>query len=209
MMRRRHCGGGSTFAEDPRTPAPAARLIWHAQVDPGTLVVDAVPACPNDPEAFDPAILSRWLTVVRGNDGYEHAVLSDGTRRVRLDVTSGTLRGGPVILRFEVAGMASLGAKLMPLRRLEALCRGGRFVVALFPADPRMKHWLEILRVHDALQGRASQREIAQVLFGFMTREDGTEGAADAVRSRVRRRVRLARQFAQGAYRQLMNGAEH
>ncbi|WP_324698912.1 DNA -binding domain-containing protein [Novosphingobium sp. RL4] len=146
--------------------------------------------------------------MVQSRDGYEHAVLSDGTRRIRLDVTSGTLRSGPVVLRFELEGMASLGAKLLPLRRLEALSRGGRFVVALFPGDPRMKHLLEILRVHDALQGRASQREIAQVVFGFVAHESGGEGAADAVRSRVRRRIRLARQFARGTYRQLLNGGD-
>lgn len=197
--------GGFTFAEDPERDAIDARIIWHADLDPGTLLVAAQPAGPLDRDGFDPGRLARWLTVAVDADGREHAVLSDGYRRIRLDVVSGSLRlRCPLLLSYHLKGIASAAPKLLPLRRLIALCQRGRFSPSLFPADRRIPRWLEVLRVYDALRDGASQREIGAALFGHDRIEQDWADGADSLRSRVRRLVREARAMAQGGYRSLM-----
>ncbi|WP_067736038.1 DUF2285 domain-containing protein [Novosphingobium naphthalenivorans] len=198
--------GGFTFAEDPAKAAPDARLIWRADLDPGTLAVTAVPAEARDPDAIDPATLAPWLTLVTGTDGREHAVLSDGLRHIRLDVVSGTLGDGPVILGYCLSGTVSAAPKILPLRRLIALAGERRFLSSLFPADPRVARWIEALRVHDALTEGASQREIAQVLYGAERVASDWHDGSDFLRSRVRRLAAEARRLAKGGYRFLMRG---
>lgn len=203
--RTRKTVGGFTFAEDPTLAAPQARLIWHARLDPGTLPAAARPAVAGDPDALDPGQLAPWLTLVTGDAGHEHCALSDGLRRIRLDVASGTLRSGPVVLHYRLAGRASLTAKILPLRRFVALCTHKRFLVSLFPPDPLIPRCLAALRVHDALAQGASHREIGAALFGTeRVRRDWHDGS-DSLRSRVRRLVREARAMARGGYRQLLS----
>jgi len=201
--------GGCTFAEDPLRDAVRARILWRAELDPGTLLVAVVPVAAGDPDAFDPARFARWLTVTADADGWEHAVLSDGFRHIRIDVEAGSLRlGQPVRLSYRLAGVASAAPKLLPLRRLIALCQRGRFAASLFPADRRIRRWLEVLRVHDAIRHGASQREIAMVLFGSERVDADRTGRADSLRSRVRRMVREARLLASGGYRLLLRGPD-
>jgi hypothetical protein len=198
------CPGGCTFAEDPAIAAPAARLIWHAGLDPGTLGVEAVPAATSDPDAIDPAALGKWLTIAVDADGREHAVLSDGWRHIRLDVEAGTLSAGPVILRYRLEGSASARPKLLPLRRLVDFSLHRRFARALYPADPRVARWLMTLQVLDGLSVGASQREIGEALFGPERVATGWAGSSDSLRSRVRRLAEEARRLARGGYRLLM-----
>lgn len=127
-------------------------------------------------------------------------MLSDGLRRVRIDIEHGSLTAGfPVVLRYLIHGLASAEPKLLPLRRLIDLLRHRRFSRRLFPQDARAVRHILTLRVHDALTAGASQREIALELFG---EADATR--ADSIRSRVRRLVREARRMAAGGYRSLM-----
>jgi len=199
--------GGCTFAESPDRDATRARIIWRAALDPGALAVTAAPG-PAGPDAFDPVGLARWLTVTAAPGGGEHAVLSDGFRHIRLDVARGTLRGGhPVRLSYLLSGVVAAQPQLLSLRRLLALCRLGRFAPSLFPVDRRMRRWLDTLRVHDALAHGASQREIAEALFGRRLIEDW-RGGAESLRSRVRRMVRDARHLGRGGYRRLMLGGD-
>ncbi|QNA83759.1 DUF2285 domain-containing protein [Sphingomonas sp. So64.6b] len=196
--------GGFTFAERPEVEAPDARIIWHADVDPGTMRVVANPIDRRHPDAIDPALLAPWLTIVR--DGRcEHAVLSDGWHHIRIDVERGSLVAGKaVILHYQLSGVATVQPKLLPLRRLVDLCRTKRFALSLYPPDKRVDRWLLALRVHDAVQSGASQGEIATVLFGG-DQEDGTVGRrSDSLRSRVRRLAVDARRLAGGGYRALM-----
>lgn len=196
--------GGCTFAEDPARSAPEAHIIWHADLDPGTLQVMAEPARPGDPDAIDLDRLAAWLTVAPDQHGHEHAAISNGWQRIRLDVEAGTLRaGGPVLFIYRLVGMASAAPRILPLRRLLALARHGRFATSLFPADPRIARWLDILRVADALADGASQREIAAALFG-QERAVNEWSHEASLRSRVRRLVREAREMARGGWRQLM-----
>lgn len=195
--------GGFTFAERPEVEAPDARIIWHAELDPGILPVAAEPIGRGDPDAIDPATLAPWLTIVRGTDG-EHAVLSDGWHHIRLDIEQGSLaNGGLVLLRYRLQGIASAEARILPLRRLIDLCRNRRFSRSLYPPDRRVERWILALRVHDAVMDGASQSDIARALFGDAL-ESGEDRRSDSLRSRVRRLVGEARRLAGGGYRALM-----
>jgi len=197
--------GGCTFAEHPDRAAPSARIIWHADLDPGTIGVAAVPADPADPDSLRLEHLAPWLAIALGPDGREHVVLSDGWRHIRLDIEEGRLTGEEaVLLHYRLRGLASAETRLLPLRRLLSLCRHRRFARSLFPRDPQIGHGIEVLRVHDALRDGASQREIATVLFGADRVDHDWNGSSDSLRSRVRRMVREARSMALGGYRQLM-----
>lgn len=197
--------GGFTFAENPQRAAPDARIIWHADLDPGALRASALPACNSDPDAIDAALLRPWLTIAVGVDRTEHAVLSDGWRHIRIDIEKGSLAAGsPVVLHYRLAGIVGAESKLLPLRRLIYLYRHRRFARTLFPRDPRVGRHLMALRVHDALAAGASQREIAEILFGGNPADWGHDGRSDSLRSRVRRLAREARRMAEGGWRTLL-----
>jgi len=197
--------GGCIFAEDPAIAAPEARLLWHADLDPATLQVVAVPGDRTDPDHVDPVALAPWLTLVADLAGGEHAVLSDGRHHVRIDVAEGSIASGdPVVLHYHLHGIASAEPRLLSLRRLIDLVRHRRFSARLFPADPRIDRWLLALRVHDALAAGASHREIAIELYGAERVGSGWQGEAESLRLRVRRLARDARALASGGYRALM-----
>lgn len=199
--------GGFTFAEHPEREAPEARIIWRADLDPGTLRVVAVSADATDAanDLLDADMLSPWLTIVRGGDGVEHAVLSDGWHHIRLDVAGGSLAAGePVVLHYAIAGVRRAERRILPLRRFLHFCRHRRFAGALFPVDSRIERELAMLRVHDGLVAGASQRDIGIVLFGAGRVAEGWDGRSDSLRSRVRRLVVDARAMARGGYRSLL-----
>ncbi|MCM8732425.1 DNA -binding domain-containing protein [Hephaestia sp. GCM10023244] len=201
--RRR--GGGSTFAERPEVEAPDARIIWHADLDPGALGVDADRADPDDPDGIDPARLARWLTLVTDSTGRQHAVLSDGLRHIRLDIDAGRLAPGiPVRLHYRLEGLASAVPRILTLRRFLHLCRHHRFAASLFTADRAVPRGLLVLRVRDALAAGASQRDIARALFGEARTARDWNHVSDALRSRVRRLVVESRAMMRGGYRQLL-----
>ena len=204
-MTARRAHGASTFAEDPAIPVPAARILWDEALDPGTLVVRAEPVGRPDPDAVDLDALADLLTVVGGDGRSEHAVLSDGWRRIRLDIDQGTLRrGGRVRLRYHLSGLVSVEPKLLPIRRLLALCDAGRFAPGLFPPDRRLPRWIEFLRVADARASGASYRDIALVLYGEDRTRDEWHDRGRSLHSRVRRLVAGARDMAAGGYRGLL-----
>lgn len=198
--------GSSTFAEAPDRPAPEARLIWHADLDPGTLKVVAEPAADDDADALFLEPLAPWLTIAVDAGGREHAVLSDGWHHIRLDVEAGSLLASrAVVLHYEIAGIARAEPKVLPLRRFLALARHRRFMATLFPPEPRIGRLIDMLRVHDALADGASQREIAEALFGRERTGNGWRGASDSLRSRVRRLIADARAMAAGGFWGLMS----
>jgi len=202
-----HSFGGSTFAEDPRCDAIEARVIWDASLDPGTVQVRVIPASGSSADDFDPRRFKLKFALAVDRSGHEHAVLSDGFRHIRIDVTEGSLAsGGPVLLQYVLTGFvgASTEACLVPLRRLAGLCRTGRFLPALFPRDPGLDRLVQELQVHDALAAGASQREIALHFFGKERIPADWRVASDSFRSRVRRLIRDARRMAGGGYRYLL-----
>jgi len=201
--------GGFTFAEHPEREAPEARIIWRADLDPGTLRVVAARAHADDTpdDLVDPGMLEPWLTAVRSCDGVEHAVLSDGWHHIRLDIAAGSLmEGGPVLLHYALTGLGSAERKVLQLRRFLYFTRHRRFSGSLFPRDSRIDRELTMLRVHDGIRAGAGQREIAIILFGAERVADGWGGRSDSLRSRVRRLIADARARARGGYHFLLGG---
>jgi hypothetical protein len=167
--------------------------------------VVAVPARHPGRDVITFARFGALLSIVDNPEGGEHAVLSDGWRRIRIDVAHGSLVGdGPVLLHYLLHGVSSAEPRLIALRRWLGLVRTGRFMASLFPTDPRIERALLVLRVHDALADGASQRDIARALFGEERLASDSARSSDSLRSRVRRLVREARRMAQGGYRSLL-----
>jgi len=186
---------------------PAARVIWSADYDPGTLLVAAFPADSDDPDALDPAFLAPWLSMTADAGGIVHAVLSDGMRRIRLDIVTGPLEPGrPVVMHYRLHGLRSARPKILQLRRMLDLCRHRRFSRSLFPPDRQLARWTTLLRVHDAALDGASQREIAAALFGRPFDRAAWRDEDDFIRSRVRRLIVDARAMTHGGWRRLMRG---
>lgn len=205
LSRRRRTPGssGCAFAEHAACPAPAARLLWHADLDPFVLQVRAVPVQGSDPEAIDLARLARWATVARGG-GHEHVSLSDGWHRIRIDVVEGTLvEEGPARLDYLLSGMTRIDAHVLTLRRVLGLWRSGQFSRTLYPCEPGLHRRIEALRVGDALHAGASYRDMAIALFG-RDRVAADWGGSDHLKSRVRRRAAEARAMAAGGWRDLL-----
>lgn len=203
--------GVCTFAEDPGRASPDARLIWDARVDPDALPVSAVSVDPATADRFDHQRFARWLYVVTDPEGQEHAVISDGYRRIRIDVEEGSLAAGhPVLLRYALTGAvgSDADAQVLPLRRLAGLYRTGQFLPALFPRERKVERLIEALRVADALSAGASQREIAACLFGTERISRDWRAVSDSLRSRVRRLVSRARHMAAGGYRASLGNSE-
>lgn len=195
---------GCIFAENPSVGAATARLLWTADVDPGVLQVDAVPAVSTADNSFDLARFAAMISVVQSAACREHIAISDGFHRIRIDVAMGSLLQGPVVLRHHLSGIDRLDQKLLTLRRLIALHRYGRFASSLFPVGPQTKRFVRALRVYDALQAGASQRDIAIALFGKAVVDDDWKATSDYLRLRVRRLVALAGKIAAGGWMQLL-----
>jgi hypothetical protein len=143
-------------------------------------------------------------TVVVHVSGGEHLALSDGYRRIRLDVGRGTLCEGPVHLRYQLQGLAGIESKVLTLRRLLELCRLGRFARDLHPPERLAPRWVAALRVYDAVREGASQRQVAAIMYGEKSTTVGEESGSDFLRLRIQRLVRVGRYMAAGGYLTLL-----
>jgi len=143
-------------------------------------------------------------TIVVMPDGRESAVISDGYRRIRLDVELGTLRSGAAHLTSVFDVSTGIDAKILTLRRLVALCRLGRFPRGLHPRERFASRWIMALRAHDAERAGASQRQLAMVLFGTSAIDSEWNKGANFRRLRVQRLIRTGRSMTQGGYRALL-----
>jgi hypothetical protein len=143
-------------------------------------------------------------TVVVHGAGGEHLVLSDGYRRIRIDVIRGTLCEGPVHLRYELQGLVGIDSKILTLRGLLALCRLGRFARDLHPPEHMAPRWVAALRVYDAMREGASQRQVAAVIYGEKSTAVDRESGSDFLRLRIQRLVRVGRYMAAGGYQTLL-----
>ena len=187
--------------EPPNLTAPEARPIWRAEVHSFVLGIEARPSDGED--VFDLqrfGALSSLLTI----DAREHLLFSDGLRSIRIDVLSGTVAGGPVQLRYRLAGLAAAEPPVLTLRRLLALCRTGGFCRSLHPREARGKRWMLMLRVQDALTAGADQREIASALLSPEASEPRWRIRSPSVRSQVQRLVRGVRRMSSAGYLDLL-----
>lgn len=208
MDRPTRNDGGFIFAEHPDVQAPDARILWHADLDPEVLPLSLRPACSGDPDAFDPARWTAPVTLCHRIGDREHLLLSDGFRRIRLDIVEGSLAmPAPLRPHFHLEGMVAARGPLRALGRFLDFATHGRFRSGLYPSEPRMTRALLLLQVHDALIQGASHRDIGVGLFGSDHVAGQWDGPSDALRSRVRRLVRDAGMLARGGYRDLLRRA--
>jgi hypothetical protein len=177
--------------------------MWTAEVHPLVLEAAAAVAAVKA-EVFDVERFRSLATVLRGTEGREHVLLSDGLRTVRLDILAGSVAGGPVALRYLISGLASAEKPLLALRRLIALHRNGCLSRSLHPPETRARRWLLSLRAFDGLAAGADQREIAAVLLSSAANEPRWRSHSSSIRSQVQRLVRGARQMASGGFRELL-----
>ena len=191
--------------EAPDRPVPAARPVWRREFFPYVLQAEADDAG-GAAERLDLERLGALATPVIDGGGCEHLLLSDGQRSIRIDILSGTLRAGPVRLRYRLSGLAGVEPPLLALRQLLALWRTGTFSAALHPSERRAARWILALRAHDALAAGCSQREIALRLLGSEAAGPRWRIEASSLRSRAQRLVREARRQAAGGYLSLVGG---
>ncbi|QUT05634.1 DUF2285 domain-containing protein [Sphingobium phenoxybenzoativorans] len=182
-----------------------ARPVWRGEADPHVLTAIAAPA--RDPrDAFDVSAFRSLDSCVVTGDGSEHWLWSDGIRQIRLDIVGQSLVNGPVRLDYRIAGVRSAEPLAATLARLLALHRTGRLVRSLFAPEPRAARWALVLRTHDALAAGATQRHVAEALFGLHD-VDHWRVAASADRDRVRRLVTAARTAARTDPRHWLDGS--
>ena len=194
------------MAEAPVEPLGRRQLVWSAKVDPSVMACTAEPVPFDHPDAFEIGGLSLATTTVVGSSGTEHLAISDGLRRIRLDVVDGTLLEGPVRFHYRLAGFADAEPQLLTLQRLLALHRLGRFARGLHPRETKAERWTLMLRAHDLDAAGASQREIAAALFGpEASREWRTR--SDYLRLRIQRLLREANGLIYGGYLELLRGS--
>jgi len=179
-------------------------LLWRADLDPTVVAVRAAPADADDPDGLDIGRLRALATIARADCGQEYLVLSDGWRRLRLDVVEGSLcESACVRLDYRLSGFLDLEPRLRTLHRLAALRRTGHFEPRLHPAASGLLRRLEALQVADGLGAGGSYREIAVALFGEARVRADWRTCSDYLLSRVRRRAAEARRMLSGGYRSL------
>lgn len=184
-----------TWAESP--------VLWSASIDPTVLAVMAVPADDTNDGAFD---LRRWraMATLLSSPGGEHLLLRDTGSSVRLDVISGTLRDGPVMLFHDLARAELLEPGMASLRRFHHLCRTGQFPAVNGAPTQQSRRMILALRTHDALAQGASIRDIGIMVHGDERVRAEWPGSGDALKSQARRLIGLAREMASGGYRRLL-----
>jgi hypothetical protein len=148
--------------ECPDRDARVARPLWRADIDPFALTAVAR-ACRSGNGNFDLGRLDAPRTMIDDNTG-EHWLFGSAARGLRLDVRAGTLCYGPVALTVHLSRLHA--PALIVFGRLIALACDGGWRRAHFPTERRATRWTLMLRVHDALEDGARQRDITDCLFG-------------------------------------------
>lgn len=211
VAERRASPGGAILRPDQRA------LAWglHAFEDPGLAAWDAYPVWTAErytgvlrawsersvrsADSFELGAISATTTLVIEAKS-EHLLVSDTLRTLRIDVVGSSLRDGPVLLHYDLHGLARVAAPLLALRQLIALAGRGVFSPALHRADRRARRHVLLLRTGDALRSGAAQRAIAAELLGTRAAEQRWRVETPSLRSQAQRLVRNARQLAGGAF---------
>lgn len=182
-------------------------MVWSARVDPSVISCSAEPIASNSPDAFRLDRLSMPTTTIVSASGVEHVSISNGLKRIRLDVVTGTLFNGPVKLHYRLAGFADAEPHLLKLQQLLALHRLGRFACGLHPRETKAERWVMMLRAHDLSALGASQREIAGELFGGAAASTEWRTRSDFLRLRIQRLLRDGNAMIRGGYLDLLRGS--
>ncbi|MBB5707353.1 DNA -binding domain-containing protein [Sphingopyxis panaciterrulae] len=180
---------------DPSTTAPEARPIWTPATDPKVLRTRAGSQKNAPGDTVDILALADYLSVAIDEAHAEHWLFSDGRWLIRLMHRDGTLLGRSAILEHEISGLNSAVPKIAALRQLVALAEHGEMPASLHPRETRAARWILELRTADALAAGASQKMIAQGLFGKTVTPCRWRVENASYRSRVQRLVKTAQRY--------------
>ena len=192
---------GLAYLENPALSALDASLFWDPDANPSVLTVHARPAVQSESDGIDLRRLPCKLHILRRSD-VEQVSISDGRQSLQLDVQAGTVLDGPVVLDYQLDLLNETDSKLSSLQRLASLCRTGSFPPVR--TGQRSARWFMALRALDLANSGASQREIAQTLFGARLAEQDWRTRSDYLRNRVRRLIRLGLDLSESGYRRLL-----
>jgi hypothetical protein len=203
MRRNRWIHGGCDFAAAGNLDATTARPIWDRAVD--TSVVTVSTSAATALNAFDIKQVMDLATIVRSCAGHEQLLLSDGLQQLRFDVVQGSLLAGPVALHFNLSNGPTLSAQLNTLRNWQ-LFRNDRDFGRITKQEKRAPTWVRQLRAFDGAMAGATMREIAQTLFPALATPVTIHDRNSAIRSKVRRLLRSARENVASGYRRILSG---
>jgi hypothetical protein len=128
---------------------------------------------------FDLRSVSARMVIGRGR---EYLRIDHGSGVVRIDIVDGSVREGPVSLRFELGDNSALPVQLDALRQYRELSEGGRTDAQ---AHRRLADMLLPLHAFDERARGASLRFMADALLGA----GDWPGDGEHRKSRVRRLV--------------------
>jgi hypothetical protein len=173
--------GGCTFAPDPSLDYMHAAPIWSAALDPNVIRARAYPCETDTPHGL---LVDRYEHHVAISPIAEHVLLRSANSSLRLDIVSGTLLAGPVLLEPSV-DLEQLHWQLSAIQKLDALLR---HVPLSREQDPRLPRLVLALRALDGRADGASLRDLASGIFGLTD----WPGDGENVKSRARRLAKLA-----------------
>ena len=107
----------------------------------------------------------------------------------------------PVALKVDALWPVDrIAQRLQALECLNVLSGNGQLPARLFPRDPRGARLTFVLQALDGFLAGASQREIADALFGAERVRADWSDPGDHLRDRVRRAIRRGRTLMNGGY---------
>jgi hypothetical protein len=180
-----------------------APVLWRPEVYPAVLPVQVCDGSGRTDSLALPFAGCNSVILVEA-DGREHLLLQQGYRAIQLACTGLSLRSGSIAFAHQLEGFRDLRAKLTTLSRLEALHRLGVFPSSLFPSEPRARRLAQVLQaLHGWLAG-ASQREIAEVLFGRARVASEWRHPGAYLADQTRRAIARGKSLMQGGYKQFL-----
>jgi hypothetical protein len=195
---------GCLFAPRPETSAAAAPIFWARDRDPGVLHVSATRVITPSETSFDIRRLAERIAHATDMEGREYLLIGTARSYLRLDVIDGTLCDGPVDLTYHVPGFSAAAPALHSVGLLHSLQHHLCLPLGPSISDRRWHSEIARLQAFDAMQSGASQREIAELVFGRTAVDHGWDGHTDRVRSAVRRLLKNAKALAAGGYRTML-----
>ncbi|RTM05690.1 MAG: DUF2285 domain-containing protein [Hyphomicrobiales bacterium] len=155
-------------------------------------------------ETFAIDALTCGVSIFRTVDGWQHVLIEDHRRSLRLAVCGSDLLG-PVQLKSNALWPPSeIRQRLNRLECLNALRSTGRLPPRFFPVEPRRARLRSVLRALDGSISGASHREIGTALFGKARMERDWTDPGDHLRDIVRRAVRRGHALMTGGYRRFL-----
>ena len=198
--------GGFTFAEDRRSPACHARILFDPAVDPSVLVVRATRAFAGDADFYLSSFPADTVTAL-SQQGVERILISNGLDRLSFEVRDGSLLAGPVYLDLVLPRLRHSSVAVASLQHLLASSRAGTISHRPLLTGNRRHRWRSAVMAWDARAGGASQRDVGIMLFGPGRVEEEWNQFSDSLRSQVRRLLAHADGMISGGWRDMLKTA--